>query len=107
MSDTNEQPLLIKSLIMDAAELRKKLEAQPEQMPYKKSLIKTLADIDALLSNQPLDLVKLGKAEFGVFRMVTDSKSLEESSIGKELLSYLKELYLLRQAIKGTHEKNK
>jgi hypothetical protein len=91
---------------VNAAELRRKLENQPEQMPYRKSLLKVLTDIEALLSNQPLDLIRLSKAEFGIFRMVTDSKSLEESSTGKELLSYLKELYLLRQAIKESHEKS-
>ena len=92
-------------LIKNATELQKKLEDQTEQMPYKKSLLKSLTDIHALLSSQPLDIVKLSKAELGVFRMVTDSKSLEESSIGKELLSFLRELYLLRQAIKESHEK--
>ena len=105
MTDTNKQLTIIKNLIMNATELRKKLEDQPEQLPYRKSLLNSLADINTLLSSQPLDIVRLGKIEFGIFRMVTDSNSLEESSIGKELLSYLKELYLLRQAIKESHEK--
>ena len=102
----HKQLLLIENLILNAAELQKKLENQPEHMPYRKSLLKVLTDIEALLSNQPLDLIRLGKAEFGIFRMVTDSKSLEESSVGKELMSYLKELHLLRQVIKESQEKN-
>jgi len=96
--------LITKDLMTNTAELRRKLEGQPEHISYKKSLLKILTEMEELLSEQPIDLDKLGKAEFGIFRTVTDSESLEESPIGKELMSYLKEFYLLRQAIEESHE---
>ena len=57
-------------------------------------------DIEKILSSQPLDLDKLGKDEFGIFRMVTDSSSLENGAIGKELMSLLNNFYLFRQTVK-------
>ena len=99
--DTNEkQILLTKDLLSNTVELRKKIENQSEQIAYSKSLIKTLVDIEEILTSQPLDATRLSKDEFGVFRMVTDNASLEDSSIGKELMSLLKKFHQLHQIIK-------
>jgi hypothetical protein len=100
--NTNEKQIsLIKDLLTDAVELRKKIDDYPEQLAYRSGLLKTLIDIEKVLSSQPLDLDRLSKDEFGIFRMVTDNSSLEDSSIGKELLSLLKNFHLFRQVIKG------
>lgn len=95
-----KQISITEDLLINTVELRKKLENHPEQIPYKRGLIKTLLDIERVLSSQPLDLDRLGKDEFGIFRMVTDSSSLEDSSTGKELMSFLKKFYYFRQVIK-------
>lgn len=81
---------MTKDLLTNTVELRNKIDNHSEQLPYKSGLLKTLIDIEKVLSNQPLDLDKLGNDEFGIFRMVTDNLSLEDGSIGEELLSFLK-----------------
>ena len=86
----NEKNSMTKDLLIDTVDLRNKIDTYSEQLPYKSGLLKTLIDIEEVLSTQPLDLDRLGKDEFGIFRMVTDNSSLEDSSIGKELLSLLK-----------------
>ena len=55
--------------------------------------------MEKVLSSQPLDLDRLGKDEFGIFRLVTDGPG--DSVIEQELLSLLKKFHLFRQAIKG------
>jgi hypothetical protein len=99
MNQNEKQTSMTKVLLANAVELRKEIDSHPE-LPYRSGLLKTLIDIEMILSNQPLDLDRLSKDEFGIFRMVTDNSSLEESSIGKELTSLLKKFHLFRQAIK-------
>ena len=99
--NTNEKQIsMTKDLLIDTVELRKKIDNHSDQLPYKSGLLKTLVDIEKVLSSEPLDLDRLGKDEFGIFRMVTDNSSLEDSAIGKELLALLKKFHLFRQAIK-------
>jgi hypothetical protein len=99
--NTNEKKIsMTKDMLIDTVELRKKIDNSSEQSPYRSGLLKTLIDIESVLSTQPLDLDRLSKDEFGIFRMVTDNSSLEDSSIGKELLSLLKKFHLFRQVIK-------
>lgn len=92
--------LLSKNLLINTIEVRKRIEDQSEQFPYRNSLITVIADIEFVLNNQPIDLKRLKKNEFGIFRMVTDNASLEDNSIGKELFSLLKEIYQFRRTIK-------
>jgi hypothetical protein len=99
MNTNEKQTSMAKVLLANAIELREKIE-NLQELPYRSGLLKALIDIEKILSNQPLDLDRLSKDEFGIFRMVTDNSSLEESSIGKELMSLLKKLHLFRQAIK-------
>ncbi|MBE0669348.1 MAG: hypothetical protein IH588_02065 [Anaerolineales bacterium] len=100
--DANEKQVLITNeLLKKIVKLRKRMENHPEHMPYKRDLVRILVDIEKILSSQPLDLDKLSKDKFGIFRMVTDSSSLERSAIGKELMSLLNELYLFLQTTKG------
>lgn len=99
--DANEkQGAMINELLKHTIELRRTIENSAEHISYKSGLIKVLMDIEKILSSQPLDLDKLGKDEFGIFRMVTDSSSLENGAIGKELMSLLNNFYLFRQTVK-------
>lgn len=106
MSTNKKQNLMTKELLKTTVELRKKMENHQEYISYKKDLIKILTDIEKKLTNEPLDFDKLGKDEFGIFRLVTDSSRLEHSAIGKELMSLLGELYIFRQAIKEVSTTN-
>jgi hypothetical protein len=99
MNQTEKQTSMTKALLANAVELRKKIDNHPE-LPYRSGLLKTLIDIEKILSSQPLDLDELSEDEFGIFRMVTDNSSLENNDIGKELMSLLKDFHLFRQAIK-------
>jgi hypothetical protein len=99
MNQNEKQTSMIKVLLANAVELRTKIDSHPE-LPYRSGLLKTLIDIEKILSSQPLDLDELSEDEFGIFRMVTDNSSLENSDIGKELMSLLKDFHLFRQAIK-------
>ncbi|MBE0669352.1 MAG: hypothetical protein IH588_02085 [Anaerolineales bacterium] len=100
--DANEkQVLMTNELFKKIVELRKKMENYPEHIPYKRDLVSVLIDIEKILTSQPLDLDKLSKDKFGIFRMVTDSSSLERSAIGKELISLLNDLYFFLQLIKA------
>jgi hypothetical protein len=100
MNANEKQISMTEDLLTNIVELRKKIDSYPEQIPYRSGLIKTLIDIEKVLSSQPLNLDRLSKDEFGIFRMVTDNSSLEDSFIGKELMSILKKFYHFRQVIK-------
>ena len=98
--NTNEKQIsMTKDLLIDTVELRKKIEDYTKYNSYKESYIKILLDMEKVLSSQPLDLDRLGKDEFGIFRLVTDGSG--DSPIEQELLSLLKNLHLFRQEIKG------
>ena len=62
--------------------------------------IKILRDMEKVLSSQPLDLDRLGKDEFGIFRLVTDGPG--DSPIEQELMSLLKDFHLFRQVNQRT-----
>ena len=99
MIANEKQISMIKDLLIDTVELRKKIEDYKKYDSYKESYIKILQDIEKVLSSQPLDLDRLGKDEFGIFRLVTDGPG--DSPIEQELKSLLKKIYLFRQEIKG------
>jgi hypothetical protein len=98
MNAKEKQILMTKDLLIYTVELREKIENYKKHDSYKQSYIKILRDIEKILSSQPLDLDRLGKDEFGIFRLVTDGPG--DSPIEQELMFLLKNFHLFRQVIK-------
>ena len=85
MNANEKQILMTKDLLIKTIELREKIENYKKYDSYKESYIKILRDIEKVLSSQPLNLDRLGKDEFGIFRLVTDGPG--DNPIEQELLS--------------------
>jgi hypothetical protein len=100
MNTSDKQKEIISQLLLKTIVIREKIENSTGHVSYKNGLVKTLVDIESLLSTSPLDLKKLEKDEFGIFRIVTDSSSLESSHIGQELLSLLDGFNALHESLK-------
>lgn len=100
-----ENGKIMEKILAQTVELIKMIEDSKEHDSYKESYIKMLRDIEKVLSGEPLDLDKLSKDEFGIFRLVTDGSG--DSPIEQELMSFLQKIYLFRQTLKETPGNNK
>ena len=99
MNSTDREEMISKLLLKTLA-IREKIENSTGHVSYKSGLVKTLMDMESLLSTSPLDLKKLEKDEFGIYRIVTYSSSLENSQIGQDLLSLLDGFNALHESSK-------
>lgn len=70
--------------------LRVKLEDSDEQIPHKNGYIKTLLDIEEALTSQTLDLNRLRRDKFGIFRMVDGTA---HTPIERELMLLHEEIH--------------
>ncbi len=77
----------LRVLLSHATKLRTELESSDEPIAYRSSLITILSDLERELSGRSVDVKKLGQAAFGIFRLVTESSQLENSQLGKDLLT--------------------
>lgn len=59
---------------------------------YREGILLTLLELEAALEALPVDMGRVRQCEFGIFRLVTDSRELEESDLGKELITLHKEI---------------
>ena len=78
--------------------LRKKIKRYWKFDISKKIYIKTLLDIEKILSSKSLDIDGLYQNALGIGRVVTDGD--QDKPIGKELWSYLATVYEFYDSIK-------
>jgi hypothetical protein len=100
MNLNEKQVSMTNELLSDTITIREKLENSKTYNSYKESYIKILRSMEKVLSNQPLDVDKLQKDKFGIFRLVTDGTG--NDPIEQELMSFLEKIALLLQMIKET-----
>lgn len=56
-------------LLLKTVAIREKIENSTEHMPYKSGLVKTLMDIEVLLSTSPLDLKNWRRMSLGFIEL--------------------------------------
>ena len=74
------------SLRQQIQELIKKIESGNDSLPIELGFPKLLTEIDDILGAEILDVKKLERDAFGIFRLVTESYEFEQSDLGKQLL---------------------
>ena len=92
MKPIEKQILMTKDLLVHAIALRKEIEGLEKQIPNGRGYVKTLLDIEKALSSQPLDLDRLRRDKFGIFRMVDGSAN---TPIEQKLMLLHEEIYNL------------
>jgi hypothetical protein len=61
---------LREKLLSHTVSFREKIQGSDEQIPHKNGFIKILLDLEEALSGQLLDLNRLRRDKFGIFRLV-------------------------------------
>ena len=74
---------------------------QPAHAVYREGILSTLSELEAALEALPVDMGRVRQCQFGIFRLVTDSRELEESDLGKELMAIHKEIGDFVRSAKG------
>jgi len=90
MDNKQKQIFLIENLLSHTITLRKKIEVSNKHIPYMKSYLKILINIEETLSNQPLDLDRLRRDKFGIFRIVD---GFADNPIEKEMMELHDEIF--------------
>jgi hypothetical protein len=74
---------------------------QPAHVVYREGILSTLSELEAALEALPVDMGRVEQCQFGLFRLVTDSRELEESDLGQELMALHKEIGDFVRSTKG------
>jgi hypothetical protein len=98
------QSLMVEKLTSHSILIRKRLEESDKHIPYRNGYIKTLLDIEEALSNQLVDVNRLRRDKFGIYRMLDGSV---DTPIEQELMLLHDEIHDLLKASKDidTHQK--
>lgn len=97
MDKKKQISMMTKHLLLHTFALRKRIESHESQIPYREGFVKTLLDIERVLSSQPLDIDRLRLDCFGIFRMVD---GFADTPIEQELMLLHDEIDNLLKAIK-------
>ena len=73
-------------LKQEVSQLREKIESGQDHLAIELGFPKFLMTIEKTLLAEKLDRETLERCDFGIFRLVTESYSFEQSALGKELL---------------------
>lgn len=86
----------VENLQHEIRELKEKIESSDDSLPIKLGFPRLLVELDEILDSENLDVEKLDRNAFGIFRLVTESYEFEQSSLGKQLLEIRKKIRNLR-----------
>jgi hypothetical protein len=67
-------------------QLRERIESGNDTFPIEMGFPKLLIEIGEMLVSENLDVEKLKRHAYGIFRLVTESYEFEQSDLGKQLL---------------------
>jgi hypothetical protein len=88
MNGETSSDMLRESLLGDIASLRRAIEAGRGSVLYAESILHILSDTEIDLSRDPYETKRLRQHAYGIFRLITDSSDLEQSSVGKGLIQF-------------------
>lgn len=80
------------SLRQEIRQLREKIVSGYDPLAIELGFPEYLPIIEQALASEKLNKEKLERCAFGIFRLVTDSYSFEQSALGKELLNVEKKI---------------
>lgn len=83
---------LVEPLRQEIHQLREMIESGKDSLPIELGFPKLLVEIENTLASEKLDQEKLERCDYGIFRLVTESYSFEQSALGQELLSLGKKI---------------
>ena len=92
-----KQISMINDLLEHTISLRKKIEEMKEYVSHRDGYVKTLVDIEKALSDQSLDLNRLRRDKFGIFRMVD---GFADRPLEREMMALHDEIYELLKVSK-------
>jgi hypothetical protein len=81
------QRLVADILRQEIHQIRERIESGNDTLPNELGFPRYLEKIEQFLSSGNLDKETLERYDFGIFRLVTESYTFEQSALGKELLS--------------------
>ena len=99
-----KQTSMINDLLEHTISLRKRIEETKDRVSHRDGYMKTLVDIEKALSAQPLDINRLRRDKFGIFRMVD---GFAESSIEREMMALHDEIFELLKVSKDLQSQHK
>ena len=77
----------VEELRQEIQQLRGKIESGYNPLAIELGFPKLLLTIEQALVSEKIDKERLERYDFGIFRLVTESYSFEQSPLGKELLN--------------------
>jgi len=77
----------ITEILEELHQILEKIESEKDPLPIELGFPPYLEKIEQYLASGNLDKDKLERYDFGIFRLVTESYTFEQSALGKELLS--------------------
>jgi hypothetical protein len=102
MATSESQPKEIAILRDRIRAARGTVEQSPADVVYAEDILSTLSQLETALGSDPVDPHEVRRGAFGVFRLVTDSRVLKESSLGDELMAICSEANKLARSTDNT-----